>query len=166
MTPPEDTTAVDPARPPAGSTDAPGTALPDVNVLVALAWRNHVHHRPARRWLAAEPETAWATTPVTEIGFVRVSANPRAVPTARSPREALAVLRRLCDREGHEFWADGVRLVDEPVDLARLAAYRQTTDAHLLAVAAANGGHVVTFDRGVAELAGPRSRSRVRTLVP
>ena len=25
-------------------------ALPDVNVLVALAWPNHVHHEQARGW--------------------------------------------------------------------------------------------------------------------
>ena len=27
-------------------------ALPDVNVLIALAWPNHVHHDAARSWFA------------------------------------------------------------------------------------------------------------------
>ena len=47
-------------------------ALPDVNVLIALAWPNHVHHDAARSWFAESRATGWATCPVTEAGFVRV----------------------------------------------------------------------------------------------
>ena len=57
-------------------------ALPDVNVLIALAWPNHVHHhpaRPARSWFAANRSTGWATCPLTEAGFVRISCNRSAV---------------------------------------------------------------------------------------
>lgn len=35
------------------------TMLLDVNVLVALAWPNHVHHVSARRWFAAEAAQGW-----------------------------------------------------------------------------------------------------------
>ena len=53
--------------------------LPDVNVLIALAWPNHVHHDPARSWFAANLNTGWATCPLTEAGFVRLSCNRLAV---------------------------------------------------------------------------------------
>lgn len=133
------------------------TALPDVNVLVALAWPNHVHHRAARTWFDSTSRHGWATTAITELGFVRVSANPSAIPAARLPREALAVLARLCARGAHEFWPDGTRLLD--TDPGRLGSYRQVTDAHLLALAHGHGGQLVTFDRGLVELAGDPSQA-------
>ena len=37
------------------------TALLDVNVLMALAWPNHVHHAPARSWFNARRKSGWAT---------------------------------------------------------------------------------------------------------
>lgn len=131
------------------------TDLPDVNVLVALAWPNHVHHAPARAWLAAAAERGWATTPLTETGFVRVSANPRAVPHAATPQTALDVLARLCAVGRHEFWPDDHRLLAERIP--GLATYRQVSDAHLLGLAGRRGGRLVTFDRGLDTLAGPAS---------
>jgi YVTN family beta-propeller protein len=58
--------------------------LLDVTVLVALAWPNHVHHHSARRWFAHRPGP-WATTPVTECGFVRVSSDRVVIPDAVTP---------------------------------------------------------------------------------
>lgn len=136
--------------------------LPDVNVLVALAWPNHVHHEPAREWFAAAEATGWATTAVTEAGFVRVSSNPVALPEASSPQAALDVLRRLCGRGDHAFWPDRTRLIEQ--DTERLVSYRQVTDAHLLALAAGHDGALVTFDRGIAEMGGPDRRGRVLLL--
>lgn len=138
------------------------TALPDVNVLVALAWPNHVHHRAARAWFDAASRDGWATTVITELGFVRVSSNSRAVPAARPPQEVLAVLARLCARGTHAFWPDDTRLLD--ADPGRLGSYRQVTDAHLLALASARGGRLVTFDRGLVELCGDRATEAVLIL--
>ncbi len=50
------------------------TALLDVNVLVALADPRHVHHEAARQWF--EGEDAFATTPLTEVAFVRLMSHP------------------------------------------------------------------------------------------
>jgi uncharacterized protein len=68
-------------------------ALLDVNVLVALAWPNHIHHRAAHRWYAAHRAQGWATCPPTQAGFVRVSSNAKALPGAKSPRDAFELLR-------------------------------------------------------------------------
>ena len=57
-------------------------ALLDVNALVALAWDSHVHH--GRRCGPGSSQTGrngWATCPMTESGFVRVSANPKVFPS-------------------------------------------------------------------------------------
>ena len=133
----------------------PGPALPDVNVLVAATWPNHAAHRAARAWFDDTQE--WATTPFTEAGFVRVSSNRAALPLSTSPALALELLRRLCELPGHVFWPDTVQGVVAPGLGPRLSGHRQVTDAHLLAVSEGQGGHLVTFDRGVAELATDRS---------
>jgi hypothetical protein len=130
------------------------TVLLDVNALIALAWPNHVHHQPARRWFATHHRAGWATTPITETGFVRVSSNPTAIPGAVRPAVALAHLELMRELDGHVFWPD-----DEPMteaDLARAVTHRQVTDARLVALAARHGGVVATFDRGLDELAAGR----------
>ena len=129
------------------------TALLDVNVLVALAWPNHIHHARAHAWFDAARERGWATTPVTQSGFVRVSSNTAAIPDARTPREATALLRRIVDLPGHVFWPDDAAAADaENQAFARVVGYRQVTDAHLLSLAMRRGGRLATFDAGIRDL--------------
>jgi toxin-antitoxin system PIN domain toxin len=140
-----------------------------VNVLVALAWPNHVHHEAAHTWFAGlERRDGWATCPLTQSGFVRISSNARIVPEARSPREAMALLEQIVARPGHRFWADTVSIVASPhIARARLVGHRQVTDAHLLALALSNGGALATFDGGVAALApDPASAAEVVRVIP
>lgn len=63
-------------------------ALLDVNALVALAWDSHIHHARIREWFTANATLGWATCPLTEAGFVRVSTNPKYFP-ARSGSQTL-----------------------------------------------------------------------------
>ena len=132
------------------------TDLLDVNLLVSLAWPNHVHHAPARRWFDERRHRAWATTPVTECGFVRVSSNRATIPTAVTPAEAIALLGRMRAVPGHLFLPDDVELVTagDPADAARVVAHRLVTDAHLVALARRHGALLATFDRGVRSMAG------------
>jgi toxin-antitoxin system PIN domain toxin len=132
------------------------TDLLDVNLLVSLAWPNHVHHAAAMRWFRRERRREWATTPITESGFVRVSSNRSAIPSAVTPSEAMALLARMRGVDGHSFLIDDVEVVtgDECVDTSRVVTYRLVTDAHLLALARRHGARLATLDRGVQALAG------------
>ena len=133
--------------------------------MVTLAWPNHVHHGRALSWFAANREEGWATCPVTESGFVRVSTNVRVIPDARSPKQAIHLLRQIRQLPGHTFWEDDVSPVDsDATAFARVVGYRQVTDAHLLSLAMRRGGRLATFDRGVAEL-GPGQPAAV-DLIP
>jgi uncharacterized protein len=124
-----------------------------VNVLVALAWPNHVHHARAIEWFKVERQVGWATCPLTESGFVRVSSNTRVLPDARTPAEAIALLEQLRRVAGHVFWVDDVSPADATAaPFQRVVGYRQVTDAHLLTLAMRNGGRLATFDKGVVEL--------------
>lgn len=130
-----------------------GGALLDVNALVALAWPNHVGHQAARKWFMSAAADGWRTTPVTESGFVRISSNRKAMPLAATPDVAGQMLERLTEHGLHDFWPDTVRRVTgDAFELNELRGHRQVTDAHLLAVTAANGGRLVTFDTGLKDL--------------
>jgi toxin-antitoxin system PIN domain toxin len=129
-------------------------ALLDVNALVALAWDSHVHHASIRAWFAAHGQTGWATCPVSESGFVRVSSNPKVLPSPVGVTAARDVLAALRTAGAHRFLADDVSLTD--ADVPYIAGYRQVTDAHLLTLARRSGIELVTFDAGLSTLAGGR----------
>ena len=127
--------------------------LLDINVAVALAWPNHVHHAAAHRWFSRHARQGWATSSIVELGFVRVSSNARAIPAAVSPQEAAALLRRITALPHHHFWADDVRFAESRgVALSRVVGHQQVTDAHLVGLAVRHKGCLVTFDRAVRSL--------------
>ena len=128
--------------------------LLDVNVLLALAWPNHVHHSAARTWFASAQASGWQTCGITESGFIRVSSNVRVTPDARTPGEAALLLHRMCSLAGHEFVADTVSLADSFELLGEMAhSSSAVTDAHLILLAASVGSTFVTSNRRAALMA-------------
>lgn len=122
--------------------------LLDVNVLVALAWDSHVHHVAARDWFLTEAAAGWATCPITESGFVRVSSNPKVLPHPISVAAAREVLAALTRHPGHTFLTDDVSQLDD--DVPEVLGHRQVTDTHLLTLARRNETSLVTFDAKLA----------------
>jgi len=137
-----------------------------VNVLVALAWPNHVHHTRAIRWFGRVHGEGWATCPATEAGFVRVSSNTRVLRDARPPAEAIALLGEIRKQPGHHFWSDDVSPCQDTAGLfAGVVGYRQVTDAWLVTLTHQRNGRLATFDRGIVELTG-RAAERLVELIP
>lgn len=123
---------------------------------MALAWPNHVHHTRARRWFEDNHRQGWATCPLTESGFVRVSSNRKVTPEARRPEEAIRLLRELTALPGHVFWTDDTSIARSRwIAAERLLGSGQVTDAHLAALCLRRRGRLLTFDRGVAEVLPP-----------
>jgi toxin-antitoxin system PIN domain toxin len=137
-------------------------ALLDVNALIALAWDSHVHHARMRAWFAESSSGGWATCPLTESGFVRVSSNPQALPVAIGIHAARAVLSALRARDSHRFLTDDVSINDS--DVPRVTGHRQVTDAHLLTLARRRGVRLVTFDAGMLALSEGRDVELLSTL--
>lgn len=125
-------------------------ALLDVNALVALAWDAHVHHEAIAAWFDGHTGP-WATCPISEAGFVRVSCNPTAVTGALAIDEARGVLRDLRAIGEHRFLANDVSPTD--ADLPAISGHRQVSDAVLLTVARRAQLPLVTFDNALATLA-------------
>ena len=127
--------------------------LLDINVLIALAWPSHVHHGQAHAWFAKNAAQGWATCPLTQHGFVRISSNPQIIEDAVTPREAIALLDEIVAHEYHVFWPDDVSLCEtEYVPTALLMGHRQVTDAYLLGLAIRNGGQLATLDKRILSL--------------
>jgi hypothetical protein len=137
-------------------------ALLDVNALVALAWDSHIHHARIREWFTANASQGWASCPITESGFVRVSTNPKVLPSPIGVADARHVLATLRKIDGHRFLSDDVSLVDD--DVPTIVGHRQVTDAHLLTLARRRGVRLVTFDAAIVSLAQGRDVELLTTL--
>lgn len=123
--------------------------LPDVNVLIAVLTPGHEHHEVARRWFTSHAPEAWATTPITETGTVRLASNPAIVRPPLTPAEAVVAIAALRASGDHQFWPDDRPVGQEGLDWHDVHTHRQVTDARLVAVAADRGGVVATLDRGL-----------------
>lgn len=130
------------------------TSLLDVNVLLALAWPQHVQHPAATAWFDADGELRWATTALTELAFVRISSNPAFTDEAVAPTQAVELLTALMARARHQRWVDDLGFDDALMPWAAVATHRQVTDARLVAIAQRRAGRLVTFDRRLRALAG------------
>ena len=106
------------------------TFLLDLNLLLALAWPSHVHHDPAHAWFEREGSPGWATCPLTQLGFVRLSSNSAFTSDAVSPPDALSLLKDITAMKGHEFWSDDVDCVSAAFSTGiQITGHRQMTDA-------------------------------------
>lgn len=135
--------------------------LLDVNILIALTWPQHVHHAQAHTWFDRVERQAWATCPLTQLAFVRISSNPRIIPDAVSPRAAATMLAKIVALSGHTFWADDLPLNGlAAMSGTALTGHRQVTDAYLIELARHHGGMLATLDAGLAELLPLEERAR------
>ncbi|MCL1800045.1 MAG: hypothetical protein FWG25_01595 [Promicromonosporaceae bacterium] len=122
----------------------PFVELPDVNVLIALYFPNHERHQAALEWL--RDVSQFATTPITETGFLRLTTNKTIFQDAVLPRRALVSLTELRAHPKWEFWPDRTSLTVPRISTAPLLGSKQVTDFHLVNLAATHPGVLATFD--------------------
>lgn len=129
--------------------------LLDLNVLIALTDSGHRHHQDARNWFASSGKDNWGICPLTEAGFVRVTANPAMHAGTRTLEQSIAILQAFKAHPGYHFWPITESWVTLTAPFAaRISGHQQTTDAYLLGLAIKENGVLVTFDRGLRYLAG------------
>jgi toxin-antitoxin system PIN domain toxin len=121
--------------------------LLDVNALLALAWPNHQFHAVISARLDRRPEPPWATCALTQLGFVRLSSNPKIVEVRMTPAEAVTLLAELTRDRQHVYLEKLPALPDAANVFRHLLGHQQVTDAYLLGVAEANDAKVLTLDR-------------------
>jgi uncharacterized protein len=134
----------------------------DVNLLIALAWPQHVHHWVAQNWFSKKRRAGFRTCPLTQTGFVRVSSNPKFTSEAVSPMHAVALLEHITAMPEHQFWPATLDFAAAIHHLDALIGHRQVADAYLLGLARAHKGTLATLDRGTLSLGNADAVELVR----
>jgi uncharacterized protein len=71
-------------------------------------------------------------------------------PNALPVQAVMTRLANACEEHVHEFWSDGVSLLNQQVvDSTRIHGPRQLTEIYLLALAVEHEGRFITFDTGI-----------------
>ena len=115
--------------------------LLDVNFLVACGWQSHADHDRASRWLSRA--RSFATCPVSEMGFVRVSLSPA---FGASFNDTMAALDAIVGMPAHRFLRDGTRAAALPS-----VSSRDVTDAHLVHLSRHHRLKLATFDAALCQ---------------
>jgi uncharacterized protein len=111
--------------------------LLDVNFLIACGWQSHADHVRASLWLGRAK--SFATSPVSQMGFLRVSLSPA---FGARFEDAIAALEGIVRTRGHRFVRDDTRAVSLPM----LTTSKDVTDAHLVYLARRHRLKLATFD--------------------
>lgn len=128
--------------------------LLDVNMLIALAWPNHVHHVPAKEWFHTNHSSGWRTCPITQSAFIRISSNPTIIEEAATPMEAQLHLKHMTDHPKHCFISDIADFSKlEDISFPLFHSHRQVTDYYLLLLAKHNDCRLATLDGKLAQTA-------------
>jgi AbrB family looped-hinge helix DNA binding protein len=105
------------------------THLLDMNFLVACGWESHGEHIAASRWLSRV--RSFATCPMTEMGFLRVSLSPVYGASFGDTMEVLEAITRM---RAHRFLRDATRAQSLPassrISLKLLAAQASACVLH------------------------------------
>ena len=113
--------------------------LLDINVLLAAIWHRHPHFAKADAWLTGRQV---ATCPLTELGFLRISTNKRAL------NADMSASRQLLEAFLQKHKAESI-----PADLPALKSSSATsealTDRYLADLASSKGMKLATFDTGI-----------------
>ena len=133
--------------------------LPDVNLLVALVSSGHAHHGPAQAWFAAASKQGWCTTPLTELGMLRMLCHPAVTDDPLNWADAIDVLRQVKAHPDCRFLESGAP-VEQALERMQIQGHNQINDAYLLGLAVQRGIRVATFDKGFASLLGRGDKRR------
>lgn len=139
--------------------------LLDVNALIALTDSTHVHYRSVQKWFDSIGTARWGICPISEAGLVRFATNPNSPAGQRSFEEVAQVLAELAKQPGFFYWPVSENWAGLTAPFAsRLFGHQQVTDAFLLGVAIKEDVVLVSFDKGIAAMAGPEYRKHLLLL--
>ena len=122
--------------------------LLDVNALVALGHTEHQFHTRLAEWsaeIAKKEAPTFATSPITELGFVRIMSQAYGATVA----QAQTLLAELRKTEQYQF-----EFIADDHDVSKLPPWvksaKHTTDGHLAELAKSNGCVLATLDENIA----------------
>jgi len=131
---------------------------PDLNVWVALAYDGHQHHASAKAWLAGLNEGPIYFCRLTQLGLLRLLTHPSVMgEDVRSQKESWLIYDSLLrdDRVSFHMEAEPEQIesVFRRLTSGGRSLSQQWPDAYLAAFASVGGLTLVTFDRGLQQMA-------------
>lgn len=124
-------------------------ALLDINVLIALHDRDHIHHVRAASWFETNIEHGWASCPLTQNGCLRIM-NQAGYSSPQPLSMLMSMLQRSTSASAHETWFDDISVLDASrFHHAHMHSHSQLTDLYLLGLAVKNNGRLVSFDKRI-----------------
>jgi len=119
--------------------------LLDVSTIIAMAHQAHPAYARAHAWIASEPDMSLASCVLTDLGLIRISMMlysftlPMAESLLKGIKKSVA-----CGYVGE---------TPPPALASWVLSHKQTTDAYLCQLAAANGMKLATLDAGIKDSA-------------
>jgi predicted nucleic acid-binding protein len=120
--------------------------LLDVSALIAYGFRQHGFHDRVGAWIRSRTGDRFLTCSITELGFVRVLGNVRVYGMNVAEARSLLMELKTWKAMPLEFLPDGSDISALP---AWVKSPAQTTDGHLVQLAAAGGAVLATLDEGI-----------------
>lgn len=132
--------------------------IPDVNLVVAAARPDHLHHAQAKTWWleaigSANDQRQILLLPVVISGFLRIVTHPKIfhvpskIEAATAHIDALLSLPNVALLEAQPRWNDFKQLCVE-----KSLSGNAIPDAWIAATITASNGHLATFDRDFRKL--------------
>ena len=122
--------------------------LLDINVLISLTDPMHVHHELAHQWFAEIGRHSWATCPITENGFIRITSHQKYPNRPGDAQVVISILRQICSSTGHHFWAEDLSILGI-IKPNSIITPNQITDVYLLGLAIHKQGKLATLDQKI-----------------
>jgi uncharacterized protein len=136
--------------------------LLDVNLLIALTEPEHASYRTAWKWFDT-PGLKWGLCAFSEAGYLRITSNLNI--GGHSIAEAENVLAVLTKHPGYRYWPITAGWIELAAPFReRIWGHQQVTDAYLLGLAVKEGGVLVTLDKAMKHMAGPKYAKHVLVL--
>jgi predicted nucleic acid-binding protein len=114
--------------------------LLDVNLLLAYGWKSHPEHAACREWLGNLPK--FHTSPITGLGFLRVSMSPA---YRANFADVSKMLDRITSMPSAAFLPCDIPAKQTPA----VPGYKFVTDAYLVTLAKQHNCRLATLDEGI-----------------
>ena len=124
--------------------------LLDVNALLALLDPLHVHHDAAHRWFENRSPMRLMICSHTLNGVIRVASQPKYPNTLGTSSRVREIMQQFVRQTDAETGEREISLLNDAILLRpELLTPSRVTDLYLLALAAANGAMLATFDQRI-----------------
>lgn len=120
--------------------------LLDVNALIAFGITQHQFHQRVVDWIYSQRGSAFLTSSMTEIGFVRVVASVPMYDLSLTQAREFLLGMKANPAQPLEFLPDCNDISSLP---AWVKTPKQITDGHLVQLASANGAVLATLDESI-----------------